>query len=110
MRLAVSGTRSGSPLWIGQTDVLYFAGLEVENRGERRRVQPPTRFTGIDEQRVAAAGNVQLMRRPVHHVSVRLHRPPGHLAELVHQQDALTADFDAVRRLEQLDAHALRGE
>src|SRR5262249_42653020 len=51
-----------------------------------------------------------LVREPVHDQLVRLERTGSHFAQVVHEQYAPPANFEAVWRFIELDAHPLRGE
>src|SRR5258708_5042896 len=90
------------PVWLTELDELHGPGLEVQDRGRRRSVDPSARLSGIDDQRVAARLHALLVLEPVHHEVVALDGPRGNVSDVVDDQDLGLANGEAVRGLEQL--------
>src|SRR5678809_530708 len=108
MRIRDDITRSALPLTL-ERDRLDLHRVEVDDRRRRRSVEPAAPLPRVDDERLALTHLLVTVRAPMHDELVRLDRPVVHVADVVHDEDPLAAELEAVRGLEQLELERLLG-
>src|ERR1017187_5082932 len=98
------------PLRLRKLQELDMFCVQIEHRRRGRAVDPAARLARIDDQRIAARLHRLLVFAAVHDDVMRLDRTGRHVADVVHEENLVLADGQAVRRLEELVPHSLLRE
>src|SRR5918999_5786705 len=85
IRIRLATTPSALPFRPVEGDELDMIRFEIEKRRRRSPEKPATSLTRIDDDGVAAAATLSLMRAPVDDEAVRLHGPGLYIPDVVHQ-------------------------
>src|SRR6185437_1504854 len=93
---------------LSKFDDFHFARVEIDERSGARAVQPAASLARVQDQRIAPALHLDLMRAAMEYEVVLVQRPLMHLADVVDDEYLLAGHLEAVRRLVQLGAHSLR--